>query len=81
MLLRLPDRPRFLCREGCRKSEAESLEWTDLDLDVGAVNLDENKTDDPRAWSLDPGTAEALRRWKTIVALGVLGPCPARGSP
>jgi integrase len=56
----------FICREGCRQSEAGSLEWSNLDLNVGAINLDENKTDDPRAWSLDPGTAEALRRWKTI---------------
>lgn len=43
----------FLIREGCRASEAASLEWADLELDHqdggGAVNLVENKTDDPRA--------------------------------
>lgn len=60
----------FLCREGLRASEAARLEWADLDLDHpngnGSINLDENKTDDPRAWALDRGVAEALRRWKEI---------------
>ena len=26
--------------------------------------LDENKTDDPRSWALDPGVARALKMWK-----------------
>lgn len=58
----------FINREGCRPTEAGSVEWTDLDLDpgYGTINLDENKTDDPRSWVLDPGTAEALRLWKTV---------------
>lgn len=56
----------FIDREGCRPAEAGSLEWTDIDLKHGVLNLDENKTDDPRSWVLDPGTAEALRRWKGI---------------
>jgi integrase len=50
----------FLSREGMRVSEALSLRWTDLDLGRGAVALDENKTDDPRAWALSPGVAGAL---------------------
>jgi integrase len=50
----------FLAREGMRVSEALSLRWTDLDLARGAVALDENKTDDPRAWALAPGVAGAL---------------------
>lgn len=54
----------FLDREGTRKSEAAALEWSDLDLVRGAINLDENKTDDPRAWKLDSGVAAALRWWK-----------------
>jgi integrase len=53
-------------REGCRPTEAGSIEWSDIDLTHGTLNLDENKTDDPRSWVLDPGTAEALRRWKKI---------------
>lgn len=59
----------FVAREGMRSSEALSMTWGDLDLKRGAVRLDKNKTDDPRAWALDPSTAEALRRWrKTLPA-------------
>jgi len=61
----------FLQREGCRRSEALDLLWADLDLDVGSldsdvgsIRLDENKTDSPRAWALDPGTVRALRAWR-----------------
>jgi len=54
----------FLAREGCRRSEAASFTWNDFDLERGAVSLGENKTDDPRAWALDPGVARALRVWR-----------------
>lgn len=54
----------LLAREGFRVSELLSLDWADLDLDRGAVHLDQNKTDEPRTWALDPGDVEALRRWK-----------------
>ncbi|WP_437656732.1 tyrosine-type recombinase/integrase [Sorangium sp. So ce1182] len=54
----------LLAREGFRVSELLSLEWSDLDLERGAVHLDQNKTDEPRTWALDPGDVEALRRWK-----------------
>jgi len=50
----------FLAREGCRVSEALGLRWEDFDLERGAVRLDKNKTDDPRAWALSPGVAVAL---------------------
>lgn len=53
-------------REGFRFSEARALEWGDLDLQRGAVRLDVNKTDDPRAWALDPGVCDALRRWRLL---------------
>jgi integrase len=54
----------FLSREGCRASEALALRLGDgLDLERGAVSLDENKTDDPRTWALDPGVTAALKRW------------------
>jgi integrase len=56
----------FLAREGMRKSEALALSWRDVDRVRGAVSLDRNKTDDPRAWALDPGVAEALRRWHEL---------------
>lgn len=54
----------FLSREGLRRSEALKLQWVDLDLDVGSIRLDENKTDAPRAWALDAGTVRALVAWR-----------------
>ncbi len=54
----------FLCREGMRKEEALKLVWSDLDLLNGTITLDDNKTDDPRAWALDPGVCAALALWK-----------------
>ncbi len=54
----------FLAREGMRKEEALAMTWSDLDLERGAVRLDTNKTDDPRAWVLDPGVTAALTWWK-----------------
>jgi integrase len=54
----------FLAREGCRLSEALSLRWSDLDLERGAVRLDKNKTDDPRAWALRPDVGHALKASK-----------------
>lgn len=56
-----------LTREGLRVSEALALEWTDLDLEVGHIDLDENKTDDPRGWTLDKGVVRALAAFKRIV--------------
>lgn len=50
----------FLAREGMRKSEAAALEWTEVDLERGIVQLDENKTDDPRAWKLGSDVARVL---------------------
>jgi integrase len=53
----------FLAREGCRPSEALRFQRSDLDLARGAITLDRNKTNDPRAWALSPGTAAALAAW------------------
>lgn len=53
----------FLHREGMRRSEALSLQWHDVDLVRGALALDKNKTDDPRAWALRPDVVEALCAW------------------
>lgn len=55
-----------LIREGLRVSEALDLTWSVLDLEHGVISLDENKTDDPRDWSLDPGVCRALRVWKSL---------------
>lgn len=54
------------CFEGFRKSEALALAWSDLELTLGVVKLDKNKTDAPRAWALDATCAEALRRWRKL---------------
>lgn len=54
----------FLAREGLRSGEARALRWSDLDLERGVIKLDENKTDDPRAWALDPGVATALALYR-----------------
>ena len=54
----------FLAREGCRAyTEAATFTLADVDLERGAIKLDENKTDDPRRWALDPGVVRALRAW------------------
>jgi len=53
----------FFHREGMRKGEARALEWPELDLKKGLVSLDENKTDRPRSWVLDPGVHRALVVW------------------
>jgi hypothetical protein len=43
-----------------------SLRWRDVDLKRGRVNLDENKTDDPRDWDLRPDVVMALGRWREL---------------
>ncbi|MCC6902687.1 MAG: site-specific integrase, partial [Polyangiaceae bacterium] len=58
----------FLAREGLRLGEALSLRWRDLDLERGAVRLDANKTDDPRAWALSPDVARTLAALKALEA-------------
>jgi integrase len=54
----------FLAREGMRDSEAILTDWNDVDLTRGAVRLDDNKTNDPRAWALNAGVVEALRAYR-----------------
>ncbi|WP_437620668.1 tyrosine-type recombinase/integrase [Sorangium sp. So ce1151] len=74
----------FLIREGMRADEAGRLEPSDLELERGAVVLDENKTDDPRAWALSPDVVRALRAYfamcppKERVFMGPSGPLPGR---
>jgi integrase len=55
----------FLAREGMRTEEMARLRWRDVDLQRGRVNLEKDKTDDPRDWDLRPDVVEALKRWKT----------------
>ncbi len=61
----------FIAREGTRgPSEALSFKWRHVDLVRGIVRLDENKTDLPRFWTLNPGVARALVAWKERTAEG-----------
>ena len=53
-----------LAREGMRRSELGLLRWRDVDLERGRVRLDENKTDDPRAWALSADVVRTLTWWK-----------------
>ena len=67
-----------LTREGMRtgelfgnpKMKTPALGWDCLDLERGVITLDRNKTDDPRAWALDPSTLRALRIWKQMSPRG-----------
>ena len=59
-----------LAREGLRRDELGGIRWRDVDLGRGHVLLDENKTDDPRSWALEPGVARALRAWKVVFQAG-----------
>ena len=52
----------FLTRNGCRVSEALALTIDDIDRRSGILSLDENKTDDPRQWTLEPDVLRALER-------------------
>jgi integrase len=54
----------ILMREGMRASELSELRWHDVDAKRGRVRLDENKTDDPRAWALSPDVVRVLAWWK-----------------
>lgn len=61
-----------LAREGCRTGELignvkegiPAIGWDAFDLARGMVRLDRNKTNDPRAWALDPGVTRALKLWQ-----------------
>ncbi len=60
----------FCAREGPRISNVVNLRWDDLTLDLanggGRAVIDRTKNGEPIHWALDPGTAEALRRWRTL---------------
>lgn len=69
----------LMAREGLRESEALDLEWGDLDLERGVITLDENKTADPRLWSLDPGVVAALALWRRLAPKKPFGAVMNRG--
>jgi len=59
----------FCAREGPRKENAVTLQWSDLAFEQGGealISFDVTKNGRGGSWVLDPGTAEAFRRWRTI---------------
>jgi integrase len=60
----------FCDREGPRVSNVVNLKWSDLTLDLtgggGLAVIDRSKNGESITWALDPGTAEALRRWRSL---------------
>jgi integrase len=56
----------LLIREGLRLTEALSLTWADVDLERGVLNLDTNKTDDPRSLAMGEDVALALDTWRAL---------------
>ena len=61
----------FLNREGPRESEAIQLDVVDIDIERGALTLDENKTDEPRAWALIPWLVKGKGSYSLLALLGV----------
>jgi integrase len=60
----------FLAREGLRVSEALRLTWDALDLELGVIRLDRNKTKRPRTWKLATDCLRALRYWGKVSRRG-----------
>lgn len=64
----------FAAREGLRRDSAAGIQWSNLELElgggVGHIVLDRTKNGRGASWALDPGTTEALLRWKTICPPG-----------
>jgi integrase len=64
----------FLTREGLRREDAATLEWSNLSLGLdgaaGHLVLDVTKNGRGASWALDPGTTEALRRWQRMCPPG-----------
>ncbi|UQA59933.1 hypothetical protein [Polyangium aurulentum] len=55
------------------------MTWSDFDLESGSVDLDENKTKDPRTWALSPGVWAAIRAWRELAARPALPELLDRG--
>ncbi len=54
----------FLSRSGFRADEAAGLQLRDVHFDKRVIELDENKTDDPRAPTFDVSLFRALTWWR-----------------
>lgn len=57
-------------REGLRRENAATIEWSNLSLELaggmGHLVLDRTKNGRGASWALDPGTTQALVRWKSL---------------
>ncbi len=70
---------RLAVHTGARRGELCALRWSDVDLEVGVVGVDQTKTDTPKVLALGPATVSALRQWREAVAVqheAVRGPMP-----
>jgi integrase len=56
----------ILHREGIRRGDAAGLRWRQLDLNLGTLRIEDDKTDNSRMFTLDPGVVAALRAWKEM---------------
>jgi Phage integrase family len=56
------------------------MDLSDVDLERGAVKLDENKTNDPRAWALGPDVVRGLRAFIALREAAAGAPLP-RSTP
>ncbi len=54
----------FLDREGTRTDELARFTWLDIDLVHNRADLDENKTDNPRAWDMRRDSLLAMKIWR-----------------
>lgn len=60
----------LLSREGIRRENAATIEWSNLTLNagqgVGHIVLDRTKNGRGGSWALDPSTTAALSRWQRV---------------
>ena len=56
----------FLHREGVRRGDAENMRWRQLDLELGTLRIEVDKTKHSRLFSLTPGVVRALRAWREL---------------
>jgi integrase len=67
----------ILNREGFRLTEGLTLDWADVDMDHGVINLDKNKTSNPRAWK---GAVDSMAAFALLKSLGHTRPFAELGT-
>ena len=56
----------LLHREGIRRGDVECLRWRQLDLVLGTLRVEADKTDHARLFKLDRGVVAALTQWQDL---------------